>query len=302
MNTKWLAVSVPIMAGLGVVGCPQKPRGPVPKTGDKDVALASAPILDKYLTLDLGGGVSMKLVKIPAGTFMMGSAESPETVARKGGGKVGWYKNEHPQHKVTLTKPFYMGVYEVTQEQYKAVMGKNPSHFKGDKNPVGQVSWNDAIAFCKAMSRKTGKTARLPTEAEWEYACRAGTTSPFNTGQTISTDQANYDGNYTYGNGKKGVYRIRTITVGSFKPNAFGLYDMHGNVWEWCSDWYEDSYADANVCDPKGPASGTDRVLRSGSWSRNPWRGRSAYRDRHPPDDRYSGFGFRVVVSVGRVD
>ena len=242
-----------------------------------------------HFTLDLGKGITMKLVKIPAGTFMMGSSA----------GEKDRDSDEGPQHKVTITKPFYMGTCEVTQEQYEAITSKNPSYFKGAKNPVGKVSWNDAVAFCKALSDKTGKTVRLPTEAEWEYACRAGTTTPFNTGETISTDQANYDGNYTYGSGRKGVYRKKTIAVGSFKPNAFGLYDMHGNVWEWCSNWYDArTYANANTRDPKGPASGSDRVLRGGAWLSNPRLCRSANRRWYDPDFGDDFFGFRVVVPL----
>ena len=223
------------------------------------------------LTLDLGGGVSMKLVAIPAGKFLMGS------------------------HEVTLTQPFYMGACEVTQAQYEQIVGSNPSYFKGKRNPVERVSWEEATAFCKKLSAKTGKTVRLPTEAEWEYACRAGTSTPFHTGATISTDEANYDGNYTYGSGRKGVYREKTVPVGSFKPNARGLYDMHGNVWEWCQDWYG-PYPNGNVRDPRGPTSGGRRVLRGGSWLSIPAHCRSAYRSRTTPGGRNSSSGFRVVV------
>lgn len=248
-------------------------------------AQASLPVAGMQLTLNLGKGVTMKLVCIPAGTFMMGSPKSEKNRS----------SDESPQHAVTISKPFYMGACEVTQEQYQAVMGKNPSNFKGANNPVEQVSWNDAVAFCQALSRKTGKRVQLPTEAQWEYACRAGTTTPFHTGETISTDQANYDGNFTYGNGKKGEYRKRTIRVGSFKPNAFGLYDMHGNVWEWCSDWYG-KYANANIANLQGSTSWSLRVLRGGSWIYNPGRCRSAIRYRFIPDYRYDYIGFRVVV------
>jgi formylglycine-generating enzyme required for sulfatase activity len=181
------------------------------------------------LTLDLGNKVTMKLALIPAGKFLMGSpADEQERF------------DDETQHEVTISRPFYMGVTEVTQEQYEAVMGNNPSRFKGDKNPVETVSWNDAMEFCKKLSARTNKTVRLPTEAQWEYACRAGTATPFHTGATISTDEANYDGNSTYGDGPKGEDRLKTIAVASFKPNAFGLYDTHGNVWEWCPDWHAD--------------------------------------------------------------
>ena len=185
----------------------------------------------RYQTEDLGNGVLLEMVYIPGGTFMMGS---PETEEKR-------RKSESPQHKVTV-KPFLMGKYPITQAQWIAVMGKNPSHFKGDNRPVENVSWHDCVKFCKRLFDKTGKAYRLPSESEWEYACRAGTTTPFYFGETITTDLANYDGNYTYASGPKGVYRSQTTDVGSFPPNAFGLYDMHGNVWEWCADLRHDNY------------------------------------------------------------
>jgi formylglycine-generating enzyme required for sulfatase activity len=146
------------------------------------------------------------------------------------------------QHKVTLTKGFYMGVYTVTQEEWQEVMGKNPSSFKGEKNlPVEMVSWNDCQDFIKKLREKDKKAYRLPTEAEWEYACRAGTTTPFFFGKTISTDQANYNGSQIYGDGKKGINRDKTTPVGSFPANAWGLHDMSGNVFQWCQDWHGES-------------------------------------------------------------
>ncbi|HID99667.1 MAG TPA: formylglycine-generating enzyme family protein [Thiotrichaceae bacterium] len=189
----------------------------------------------RYQTEDLGNGVLLEMVYIPGGTFMMGSPKTEE-------GREYWQKGvESPQHKVTV-KPFLMGKYPITQAQWIAVMGKNPSHFKGDNRPVESVSWHDCVEFCKRLFDKTGKAYRLPSESEWEYACRAGTTTPFYFGETITTDLANYDGNYTYASGPKGVYRSQTTDVGSFPPNAFGLYDMHGNVWEWCADLRHDNY------------------------------------------------------------
>ena len=176
-------------------------------------------------------------------------------------------------------------------------MGKNPSHFKGAKNPVEMVSWNDAMEFCRNLTAETAMDVRLPTEAEWEYACRAGTTTPFNTGSTISTDSANYNGNYTYRNGRKGVYRQKTMPVGSFAPNAWGLYDMHGNVYERCEDWYGVyHYERSPAADPKGPTSAGRRVLRGGSWSNNPEDCRSANRDPGNPASAGSSNGFRVVM------
>jgi formylglycine-generating enzyme required for sulfatase activity len=249
-------------------------------------------------TVDLGDGVKLELVLIPAGEFMMGGDESPEEVARKSGwdGAKDWCKNEHPQHKVRITKPYYMGKYEVTQEQWERVMGNNRSRFKGAKNPVDTVSWNDTQEFIKKLNARVGEkgTFGLPTEAEWEYACRSGTSTPFHTGDTISTAQANYNGNHTYGDGRKGEYREKTIAVGSFAANAFGLYDMHGNVWEWCSDWYGTYDAGAKD-DPTGPATGNVRVLRGGSWYNYPWDCRSAYRSRNYPANRFDGFGFRLL-------
>jgi len=241
----------------------------------------------------------MKLVLIPAGEFMMGGDEPPEQVARKSAGeeaKAEWFQNEQPQHRVKITKPFYMGVYVVTQAQYEAVMEVNPSNFKGERNPVEQVSWEEAVEFCKKLSAKTGQTVRLPTEAEWEYACRAGTTTPFNTGETISTDQANYIGNFTYGSGRKGENRKKTVAVGSFAANGFGLYDMHGNVWEWCQDWYDEGYyKNSPTEDPLGPEKGQGRVLRGGSWAVGPWYCRSALRRGSAPAGGLGDIGFRVV-------
>jgi formylglycine-generating enzyme required for sulfatase activity len=231
--------------------------------------------------------IGMRLVLIPAGEFLMGS---PETEKERS-------EDESPQHKVKITKAFYMGETEVKQAEWKAVMGENPSNFKGDDLPVENVSWNDCQEFIKKLSAKEGKTYRLPTEAEWEFACRAGTTTPFNTGETISTNDANYDGRAVYGEGKRGEYRQKTTLVASFKPNVWGLYDMHGNAWEWCQDWYgEDYYKNSPAADPTGPETGASRVLRGGSWDDDPWNCRSAYRFRFNPGFRNNDFGFRLVL------
>jgi sulfatase modifying factor 1 len=177
-------------------------------------------------------------------------------------------------------------------------MGNNPSTFKGEKNlPVETVSWRDCQEFIKKLRKKDKKPYRLPTEAEWEYACRAGTTTPFHFGDTISTDQANYNGNYIYGNGKKGVYRKRTNPVGSFPANAWGLQDMHGNVWEWCQDWFGD-YPQNDVVDPQGADVGQHRVLRGGSWSSSPGNCRSAFRDGVEPGFRSGYCGLRVCFCL----
>ncbi|MCX5671055.1 MAG: SUMF1/EgtB/PvdO family nonheme iron enzyme [Planctomycetota bacterium] len=234
------------------------------------------------LTLDLGGGVTMKMVLIPAGKFMMGSPDSAQ----------GPIDFEVPQHEVILSKPFYMGVTEVTQAQYQAVMGKNPSEFKGATNPVETVSWNDATEFCKKLSEKAGQAVRLPTEAEWEYPCRAGTQTAFSFGDDLSAlgDYAWWDGNSDK----------TTHPVGQKKPNSWGLYDMHGNVWEWCADWYGE-YPKGPVTDPSGPATGYGgRVLRGGAWY---YGGsdyfRCAFRHCHAPTCRdYFFFGFRCARTL----
>ena len=231
--------------------------------------------------------IGMKFVWIKPGSFVMGSPKEEKERT-----------SNETQHKVTLTKGFYMGVYTVTQEQYETVMGKNPSFFKGEKNlPVENVSWDDCQAFIKKLREKDKKPYRLPTEAEWEYSCRAGTTTPFHFGETISTDQANYIGTATYGNGKKVVYREKTTPVGSFPANAWGLHDMHGNVWQWCQDWHGE-YPKNDVVDPKGPENGKDRVLRGGSWRFYPLFCRSAFRYGDEPGNRSFYYGLRVCFSV----
>jgi sulfatase modifying factor 1 len=190
-----------------------------------------------------------------------------------------------------------MGVYTVTQEQWKKVMGSNPSWFKGEKNlPVEQVSWGDCQKFIKKL-RQDNKPYRLPTEAEWEYACRAGTTTPFHFGETLSTDEANYYGQAVDGNGKKGVDRDKTLPVGSFPANRWGLHDMHGNVWQWCQDWYG-SYPEIDVVDPIGPDEGYWRVLRGGSWCGAPCGCRSAFRHATVPAARVYYYGLRVCFSL----
>ena len=259
-----------------------------------------APMDDPEPGKPFTNSIGMKLVYIPPGEFVMGSRDTVEEVVRKGtSAKPEWCADEHPQHQVEITEGFYMGTTELSQAQYRAIMGRNRSHFKGEDNPVEMVSWNDAVEFCKKLSEKEGKTYRLPTEAEWEYACRAGTTTPFYTGETISTAQANYDGNYVYGNGSKGVFRNRTIDVGSFQPNAFGLYDMHGNVWEWCQEWYAANYYSTSpTTDPQGPSAGVFRVLRGGSYRYHPWKCRSAQRLRYGRGLRFINVGFRILLDV----
>jgi len=235
----------------------------------------------------LSNNVGLDMVQIPAGEFVMGS---PAEEAGRG-------DNEGPQRTVTVPS-FFIGRFQVTQAQYEAVMGQNPSNFKGADRPVEQVSWDDAVAFCEKLSGLVGRTYRLPSEAEWEYACRAKTTAPFNVGPTITTDLANYNGNESYGNGPKGIFREETTDVGSFPPNAFGLHDMHGNVYEWCQDVWHENYEGAPT-DGSAWVDGGDqaqRMLRGGSWINHPVGCRSANRFR-PPGGYFSDIvGFRVVL------
>ncbi len=246
---------------------------------------------------DLGNGVTLDMVSIPGGSFIMGAPEDEE----KSRG------DERPQHKLNI-QSFLMGKFQVTQEQYQAITGKNPSRFKGKKRPVERVSWYGAVEFCKQLSKLAGKEYRLPSEAEWEYACRAGTTTPFHFGKTITTDLANYEGNYTYGAAPKGVYREQTTDVGSFPGNPFGLYDMHGNIWEWCvDDWHRNyqgaptdgsAWFDENNHISQKTGSG---CLRGGSWVVNPEKCRSASRLYYKSRvSSYNVIGFRMVCAVGR--
>jgi formylglycine-generating enzyme required for sulfatase activity len=229
--------------------------------------------------------IGMKLVWILAGEFMMGY-DNPFSFYNRD-------SYEKPVHKVKLTKGFWMGVHEVTQSQYQAVMGNNPSCFKGDNNPVEQVSWDDAVEFCKKLSKKEGKTYTLPTEAQWEYACRAGSTTEYSFGDSESSL-----GDYAWHEGNSGG---KTHPVGTKKANKFGLYDMYGNVSEWCLDWSW-GYPEGTSIDPEGPKSGTglilrERVLRGGSWLyADPMYCGSAMRYCGPPGNGDSSCGFRVVA------
>ena len=223
---------------------------------------------------DLGKGVKLEMVLVPAGKFMMGSPKK----------EVGRYDNK-TQHEVTLTKSYYMGKYEVTQEQWEAVMGNNPSNrTKGAKYPVTDVSWDDCQEFIKKLNGITKGKYRLPTEAEWEYACRAGTSTAYSFGAKITPKDANY--------GDSGIGKPKE--VGSYKPNTFGLYDMHGNVWEWCEDW-KVNYPKGAVIDPKGPAKGEYRVLRGGSFYVDVSAARSSVRYADTPTNRDFVNGFRLA-------
>ena len=263
----------------------------------------------------LENSVGMRFVLIPAGTFMMGSRDSAEEVARRcamPNAQAGWFNDEHPRHEVTLTGAFYISIHEVTQGCYEAVANPNPKdtdkkisdeypdEFKGTNHPVVKVSWGHAEKFCKTLSAQDAEKGRqysLPTEAQWEYACRAGTSTPFCFGETISTDQVNYHGDYTYGDGRKGKYRGKPLPVGSLPPSAWGLYDMHGNVGEWCADRYG-NYDNAAASDPAGPEEGNQRVLRGGSWRSYPGACRCGFRLRWEAGSSSYNVGFRVCCAV----
>lgn len=253
---------------------------------------------------DLGGGVKLEMVEIPGGSFQMGSTSSAAQEAfedAKGynkDAKYEWFSYEQPQHQVSVNG-FAMGKYEVTQAQWQTIMGNNLSNFKGDDLPVEKVSWEDAQEFCRKLSAQTGHRYRLPTEAEWEYAARAGTITAFAFGSTISPQIVNYNGNYPYQQAAKGTYREKTVPVGSLgAANGFGLYDMHGNVWEWCEDVWHESYVGA-PSDGASWLSGGDsslRVLRGGSVGSYGRHCRSAFRNRLAPGARSLNIGFRLVA------
>ena len=252
--------------------------------------------------------IGMKLVRIPAGTFMMGS---PRSEADR--------DDKEKLHEVHITKPFCLGVYEVTQAELAKGMAdaKNRSTFQGDDNPVENIEWTLAKAYCERLSaraeeKQAGRKYRLPTEVEWEYACRAGTSTAFHVGDSLSSKQANFNGNYPAGDAKKGKYLRRTNRVGTYRPNAFGLYDMHGNVAEWCADWYDpDYYPDSPEQDPLGPPTGVVPTkfnnngnqnffvtVRGGCWVDDGRACRSAYRFRAMPKTQYRLIGFRVACDV----
>jgi len=251
-------------------------------------------------TEDLGNGITIEMVAIAGGKFLMGSPAS----------EAGSRETERPQHEVRV-KAFNIGKYQITQAQWRVVaalpkvnrdLKADPSNFKGDNRPVEGVSWYSTVEFCYRLSRQTGKPYRLPSEAEWEYACRAGITTPFYFGETITTELANYNGNYTYASGSKGIYREQTTDVGSFPPNAFGLYDMHGNVWEWCADTWHDNYQGAPIDESVWLNDNYSqlRLLRGGSWNGSPDFCRSASRSRISPEYDDSRVGFRVVCGAQR--
>lgn len=257
--------------------------------------------------LAIANSIGMKLMPIPAGEFLMGAADDEKEAS----------EDEKPRHRVRITRPFYLGAFEVTQEEYERVMGKNPSFFAASgygrdrvkgldtrRFPAEQVRWVDAVEFCRKLTnlpaeKKAGRVYRLPTEAEWEYACRAGTTTPFHFGKSLSARQANFNGQHPYGGAEKGPFLVRTTKVGSYPPNAFGLYDMHGNVWEWCADWYgRGYYRNSPVDDPKGPKSGSMRVIRGGEWYGDGRDCRSAFRYADEPTGVFYVMGLRVAMDL----
>jgi len=252
---------------LGLVGCS---KGMAPQAKAETPAQLVKP--GKIEVIDLEKNVKLEMVLIPAGKFIMGSK--------------GREKKE-PQHEVTLTKQYYMGKYEVTQEQWEAVMGNDPRRNKGENMPITNVSWNDCQEFIKKLNDKTTGGFRLPTEAEWEYSCRAGTTTSYSFGDNITPKEANYSGSKI----------DKPVAVGSYQPNAFGLYDMHGNVWEWCNDWFADYDLKENK-DPQGVSSGERKVVRGGSFFLNESFSRSFTRgDGDAPTIRNNYDGLRLVRS-----
>ncbi|MFM8298789.1 MAG: formylglycine-generating enzyme family protein [Microcystis aeruginosa] len=262
----------------------------------------------QYFTENLSSEVILDMAAIPGGTFTMGSTANEKDS----------YDDERPQHQVTVP-PFFLGKYPITQAQWKAIASRtdlkvekdldlNPAHFKdrpdSDRRPVEQVNWYEAIEFCARLSKLTGREYRLPSEAEWEYACRAGTTTPFYFGETITGELANYNASNTYADEPNGEYRSETTPVGQFPPNAFGLYDMHGNVREWCADTWHDNYDGAPTDGSVWIENGNNNrsPLRGGSWGYNPTYCRSAIRYDYyfRRVNRINNYGFRVVCGAGR--
>ncbi|WP_028550729.1 formylglycine-generating enzyme family protein [Paenibacillus sp. UNC451MF] len=261
------------LAVLGIAGA-----GLIFFSNQKSEQTRHAANLPKAVSIDIGHGINMELVLINPGLLTMGSS----LITGEG--------DEAPEHKVTITKPFYLGKYEVTQEQWEELMEANPSKFKGDKRPVDTVSWDDSQLFLKKLQDKTGSKFTMPTEARWEFAARAGTSTRWDFGndESILGDYAWFQDNAN----------AATHPVGQKKPNAWGLYDMYGNVQEWCNDWYATPYPKGDVSDPQGPNSGDSRVLRGGAWGDDPSMVRSAYRNASGTDAKTPGIGVRVVMVI----
>jgi formylglycine-generating enzyme required for sulfatase activity len=275
--------------------------------GTTKIEIVRKPAQAQYFVEELGNGVKLEMVYIRGGKFIMGSDDRQfEEHMNQLKKDLSWTQaqvddylqkyDERPKHLVNVPA-LLMSKYPVTQAQYETIIGSNPSHFKGSQRPVESVSWDDAQAFCQKLVKQTNKSYRLPSEAEWEYACRAGTKTPFHFGATISPDVANYDGNYPYSQAPKGVCRKATTDVDIFPANSFGLCDLHGNVWEWCQDPWHKSYQGAPIDASPWLNDNNYRVLRGGSWVSGAGYCRSANRFRNSPDARYSNVGFRLALS-----
>jgi formylglycine-generating enzyme required for sulfatase activity len=258
-----------------------------PTLNDKGQIITVTRHSAEQFTESLGNHVSLDMLRIPAGIFQMGSLWHHEN------------SDEQPQHLVTI-KAFMMSKFLVTQAQWKAIMGKlPPCRFKGDNLPVERVSWSDAQKFCQRLSKQTRRTYQLPSETQWEYACRAGTSTPFSFGETITVDVANFNGEHTFRDEPRGTYFHSTNTGGKFPPNAFGLYDMHGNLWEWCADnWLDDYSASPRDSSSYQNKDSHYRVARGGSWHEPPELCRSATRIKFLESDAEEFIGFRVVCDV----
>ncbi len=257
----------------------------------------------QYFSQDLGSGIGLEMVSIPGGVFTMGMPE---------GQKGDYTGSDQPPHLVVVP-PFFMSKYTVTQPQWRQVaslpkierdLNPNPSYFQGNDRPVETISWFDAVEFCARLSRLTGRNYRLPSESEWEYACRAGTTTPYNFGETITSQLANYYAERDpFADEQEGEYRKETTPVGSFPPNDFGLYDLHGNVYEWCGDGWHNNYqgapANGEVWQPEKNSRGDRfRILRGGGWGTETRQCRSATRSKFSPHNRYSVIGLRLAMSI----
>ena len=258
---------------------------------DKKVILDKAKKQVNYFIEKLNNSIDLEMVYIPTESFLMGT--DPEEITKLNQKYNTNYFNQEQQSDKEKLPEFYLGKFPITQAQYRAIMSDNPSCFQGNNLPVERVSWNNAVEFCQKLSEKTGKEYRLPSEHEWEYACRAGTKTPFYFGQTLTTDLANYNGIFNYANEPKGKHRERTTPVDSFLPNAFGLHDMHGNVWEWCSDDGEDNRQ--HRTNTMTVEDSSYKIARGGSWYSDPVCCRSTYRQHISKEYRGNDIGFRVV-------
>ncbi|ACK70344.1 protein of unknown function DUF323 [Gloeothece citriformis PCC 7424] len=263
--------------------------------------ISRTPKQAQYFLENLGQTIPLEMVALSGGTFLMGAAE---------GEKSSYTDSDKPQHQVSV-KPFYIGKYPITQAQWKAIaslpkvkqdLNPDPSYFKGDNLPVERVSWYDALELCERLSQYTGRNYQLPSEAQWEYACRGGTTTPFYFGATITGEFANYFASESAYQVEPNLeFRKKTTEVGSFPPNDFGLYDLHGNVYEWCADpWhknYDQAPTDGSVWLSDNPKNNRYRILRGGGWATESRQCRSAQRTRFNPENQYSVIGLRVVIN-----